>query len=58
MASTSLVSAGISALIWLVISLATGGSALFSVGGAIVCGLVVFLIGYAFRLVVSRSRSL
>jgi hypothetical protein len=51
-------SAGISALIWLVISLATGGSALFSVGGAIVCGLVVFLIGYAFRLVVSRSRSL
>jgi len=55
MASSSLLSAGISALIWLVISLATGGSALFSVGGAIACGVVVFVIGYVIRLAVSKS---
>ncbi|HEY5198092.1 MAG TPA: hypothetical protein VIJ51_13810 [Solirubrobacteraceae bacterium] len=42
-------------MIWLVISLATGGSALFSVGGAIACGVVVFVIGYVIRLAVSKS---
>ena len=58
MVNSSLTSAVISALIWLVISLATGGSALFSVGGAVACGIVVFVIGYVVRLLVARSRSL
>jgi hypothetical protein len=57
MANSALTSAVISALIWLVISLATGGSALFSVGGAVACGIVVFVIGYVVRLVVARSHS-
>jgi hypothetical protein len=58
MVQSSLLSASISALIWLVISLATGGSALFSVGGAVICGVVVFVIGYGVRLLVSRQQSL
>jgi hypothetical protein len=56
MVSSSLLSAAISALIWVVISFATGGSAGFSLGGAIVCGVVVFVIGYAFRRLYASRR--
>jgi hypothetical protein len=44
-----LVPAVICALIWIVISFATGGSALFSLGGGIGVGLLAFIVGYAFR---------
>jgi hypothetical protein len=54
MISSSLLSAAIAALIWVVISFATGASAGFSLGGAILCGVVVFGIGYAWRLYAGR----
>ncbi len=58
MVSSSLLSAAISAVIWIVISLATGASALFAIGGGIACGVVVFVIGYGVRrLVLARRRS-
>lgn len=47
--ASNLLSAAIAALIWIVISFATGGSVLFSLGGGIACGVVVFIIGYCFR---------
>lgn len=56
MLSRSVLSAAISALIWTVISLATGGSALFSIGGGLGCGVVVFAIGYGFRRVFFAQR--
>jgi len=54
---SSLLSAAISAVIWIVISFATGGSVLFSLGGGIACGVVVFIIGYSLRrLFLARRR--
>jgi hypothetical protein len=56
-AGSALISAVICALLWLIISFATGGSVLFSVGGAIVVGAIVFGVGYAIRrLVVGRRK--
>jgi hypothetical protein len=42
-------SATISAVIWIVISAFTGAPATFVILGAIICGLVVFLVGYGIR---------
>jgi hypothetical protein len=49
MLSSSALSAAISAVIWIVISALTGGSAAFVILGAILCALVVFVVGYSIR---------
>jgi hypothetical protein len=49
MLSSSAPSATISAVIWVVISALTGGSAAFVILGAVLCGLVVFVVGYVIR---------
>lgn len=55
---SSLLPAAIAALIWIVVSFATGGSVLFSLGGGIACGVVVFVIGYSIRrLVLDRRKA-
>ena len=55
---SSLLSAAIAALLWIIISFATGGAVLFSLGGGIALGVVVFIIGYGFRrLVIDRRRA-
>jgi hypothetical protein len=54
---SSLLSAAVGALLWIIISFATGGSVLFSLGGGILCGVVIFIIGYGFRrLVIERHK--
>jgi hypothetical protein len=50
----SLLSAGIGAVIWIVVSFATGGKVLFSLGGGILLGIVIFIIGYSVRLLFMR----
>ena len=46
------------ALIWIIISFATGGSVLFSLGGGIALGVVAYIIGYAIRrLVLDRRKA-
>ena len=45
----SLLSAVIGTVIWIVITFATGGKATFALVGGILCGIVIFIIGYAFR---------
>ena len=53
----SVLSALICAAIWIIISFATGGTVLFSLGGGVLLGVVVFLVGYAFRrLIIDRRR--
>jgi hypothetical protein len=53
-----LLSSAISALIWIIIAFASGGSVLFSLGGGVACGVVVFVIGYSFRrLVLDRRKA-
>jgi hypothetical protein len=47
--SSSALSAAVSAVIWIVISTLTGGPAAFVILGAILCGLVVFVVGYGVR---------
>jgi hypothetical protein len=48
----------VAALLWIIISFATGGPVLFSLGGGILCGVVVFIIGYGFRrLVLDRRKA-
>lgn len=55
---SSLLSAAIAATLWIIISFATGGKVLFSLGGGILCGVVVFIIGYSFRrLVLKRHKA-
>jgi hypothetical protein len=55
---SSLLPAAIAALLWIIISFATGGGVLFSLGGGIALGAVVFIIGYGFRrLVIDRRRT-
>lgn len=49
MISSSALSAAISAVIWIVISVVTGGSAAFVIVGGLLCALVVFVVGYSFR---------
>jgi hypothetical protein len=53
---SSLLSAVIAALLWIIISFATGGSVVFSLGGGIALGVVVFIIGYGFRRLVFDRR--
>jgi hypothetical protein len=52
----SLLSAAICAAIWIIISFATGGTVLFSLGGGVLIGVIVFIIGYAFRRLVLERR--
>jgi hypothetical protein len=55
---SALFSAAIAALLWIIISFATGGPVLFSLGGGILCGVVVFVIGYGIRrLVLDRGKA-
>jgi hypothetical protein len=55
---SNLFSASACALIWIIISFATGGTVLFSLGGGIALGVVAYIIGYAFRrLVLDRRKA-
>ena len=55
---SNLFSAAIAALLWIVISFATGGSVLFSLGGGIALGVIAYIIGYAIRrLVLDRRKA-
>lgn len=54
---SGLLSAAIAALLWIIISFATGATALFSLGGGILVGMIVFIVGYVFRrLVIDRRK--
>jgi hypothetical protein len=53
---SSLISAAIAALLWIIISFATGAGVLFSVGGGILVGVVVLIIGYGFRRLIWERR--
>jgi hypothetical protein len=46
---SALLSAVICALLWIAISYATGGPTLFSLGGGILLGVIVFIVGYGLR---------
>jgi hypothetical protein len=46
---SALLPAVICAALWIAISYATGGSTLFSLGGGILIGMIVFIIGYGLR---------
>jgi hypothetical protein len=46
------------ALIWIIISFATGGTVLFSLGGGIALGVIAYIIGYVIRrLVLDRRKA-
>jgi hypothetical protein len=45
------------ALIWIVISFSTGGSAAFSIGGGVAVGVVAFAISYLFHRQAVNSRN-
>jgi hypothetical protein len=47
----------LAALIWIVISFATGGTALFSIVGGIAVGVVAFVISYLFHRQAEKSRN-
>ncbi len=51
---SSLLSAGIGAVIWIVVSAVTGASTLFVIVGGIGCGLVIFAIQYPLRRLVFK----
>lgn len=53
---SSLVSAAIAALLWIIISFATGADVLFAVGGGILVGVVVLIVGYGFRRLIWERR--
>jgi hypothetical protein len=59
---SALLSAVICSALWIAISYATGGPTLFSLGGGILIGMIVFIIGYTLRRLISgrwnRSRFL
>jgi hypothetical protein len=55
-ADSALLSALICALLWIIISFATGGSVLFSLGGGVLLFVVVFIVGYGFRRLVLHRR--
>ena len=44
----------VAALLWIIISLATGGTILFALIGGILVGIVAFLIGFGFRVFFDR----
>jgi hypothetical protein len=52
----SALSALICAVLWIIISFATGGTVLFSLGGGTLLGVIVFIVGYAFRRLVFDHR--
>lgn len=55
---SNLFSASVCALIWIIISFATGGTVLFSLGGGIALGVVAYVIGYAIRrFVLDRGKA-
>jgi hypothetical protein len=54
---SALLPAVICAALWIVISYATGGPTLFSLGGGILIDVIVFIIGYGLRrLIFDRQR--
>ena len=54
---SALLYAAICAALWIAISYATGGPTLFSLGGGILIGVIVFIIGYGLqRLISGRQR--
>lgn len=54
---SALLPAAVCAALWIAISYATGGPTLFSLGGGILIGVIVFIIGYGLRRLISdRSR--
>jgi len=53
---SALLSAVICAALWIAISYATGGPTLFSLGGGILIGVIVFIIGYGLRRLISDRR--
>jgi hypothetical protein len=54
---SALRTAVICAALWIAISYASGGPALFSLGGGILIGVIVFIIGYGLRrLIFDRRR--
>ena len=55
---SNLFSASACALIWIIISFATGGTVLFSLGGGIALGVIAYVIGCAIRrLVLDRGKA-
>jgi hypothetical protein len=55
---SNLFSASACALIWIVISFATGGSVLFSLGGGIALGVITYILGYVIRrFVINREKA-
>ena len=50
----ALLPAVICAALWIAISYATGAPALFSLGGALLAGVIVFIIGDGLRLIFDR----
>ncbi len=55
---SAFLSAVICAALWIAISYATGGPTLFSLGGGILIGVIVFIIGYSIRRLISDRRRL
>ena len=55
---SALLSAVICAALWIAISYATGGPALFSLGGGILIGVIAFIIGYGLRRLIIDRRAL
>jgi hypothetical protein len=53
---SALLSAVIAAALWIAISYATGGPTLFSLGGGILIGVIVFIIGYGLRRLIFDRR--
>ena len=53
---SALLSAVIAAALWIAISYTTGGPTLFSLGGGILIGVIVFIIGYGIRRLISDRR--
>jgi membrane protein DedA with SNARE-associated domain len=54
---SALLSAVVCAALWITISYATGSQTLFSLGGGIVIGVIVFIIGYSIRWLIFDRRS-
>jgi hypothetical protein len=53
---SALLPAVICAALWITICYATGLPTLFSLGGGILTGVIVFIIGYGLRLIFDRPR--
>ena len=53
---SALFSAVTCAALWIAISYATGGPTLFSLGGGILLGVIVFIVGFGLRQIFDRRR--